>query len=156
MLCMLSHLWIPSHPFIKYTSDSLYPCDAMWRQRCQSTLFTLKACRPIGTKQLTKPVLIYFLLDPWDDHKWIVNEKNSFLRKYIWKIWKMSSWKGGILFRPQRVKDLRNRTYDDLNNRLFVGSTMRRHNFSFITIVSQRSIVPSLTLSHTLSASTRT
>ena len=58
-------LWI-SVPLLALSVNPLRPSDPLMRRQTSSTLVQIMACRLFGAKPLSKPMLTYCQLEPWE------------------------------------------------------------------------------------------
>ena len=64
-------LW---HTFNSSPPSDAYTCMLWW---IGSTLVQIMACRPSGAKSLSKPILVYCQLDPWEQLQWNFNQNKK-------------------------------------------------------------------------------
>ena len=95
--------------------NSLRPSDAYMRQWTNHHWFQIMACRLVGAKPLSEPLLEYCELDHWEQKsvKWTIGNKNQwnlnrnsniFIQENAFEniVWKMTA----ILSRPKCVKKI--------------------------------------------------
>ena len=82
-----SILTISIHVLQCYSEDSSPPSAAYMRQGIGSALVQIMACRQFGAKPLSKPLLDYYQLDPWEQSSGKFQSKYKTLQsqKCIWK-----------------------------------------------------------------------
>ena len=84
----------PSTSLVSSFINSLWPSDAVWRQRSGSALVQIMACRLFGDKPLSEPMLVYCQLDSWE-HISVKFESEFYRfhsRKCIWNC-RLPKWR---------------------------------------------------------------
>ena len=86
-LCQVLMIWITAHKPQWSLINSSPPSAAFMHQWSGLALVQVMACRLIGAKPLSEPMLTYYQWDPWEQAsvKFESKYKILHLRKYTWK-----------------------------------------------------------------------